>query len=146
MRPQKLASTRTTTRRSTAPGSESEILDLYERFVVEGEDPKQFEALRVELEAEFNPQLAEERELVTRAAGLFWRLRRASTFEKAVIEAYRAERTQTDSEYTKRFHEAFNQARDEAWSPLVKQLLTSRGRKSPSMPFHQKRRTLSRHQ
>lgn len=124
MRPQKLASTRAAKRRSTAPGSESEMLDLSEHFVVGGEDPKQFEALRVEIEADFNPQTAEERELVIRAAGLLWRLRRASAFESAVIEAYRAERTQTDSEYTKRFNEAFNQARDEAGSPLVKQLLT----------------------
>ena len=114
MRPQKLASTRAATRRSTAAGSESEMLDLSEHFVVEGEDPKQFEVLRVELEAEFNPQLAEERELVIRAAGQFWRLRRAGNFESAVIEGYRAERTQTDSEYTKRFNEAFYQARAEA--------------------------------
>ena len=114
MRPQKLTSTRAATRRSTAAGSESEMLDLSEHFVVEGEDPKQFEVLRVELEAEFNPQLAEERELVIRAAGQFWRLRRAGNFESAVIEGYRAERTQTDSEYTKRFNEAFSQARAEA--------------------------------
>lgn len=124
MRPQKLASTRAAKRRTTAPGSESEMLDLSEQFVVGGEDPKQFEALRVELEAEFNPQLAEERELVTRATGLLWRLRRASASESAVIEAYRAERMQTGSEYTKRFNEAFNQVRDEAGGPLVKQLLT----------------------
>ena len=115
MRSQKLASNRASKRRRTAPGSERE---MHEHFVIGGEDPKQFEALAAELEAEFKPQSAE-RELVVHAAGQLWRLRRATVIESAVIEVYRAERAQTDPENRKRYNEAFNQAR----GPLFEQLL-----------------------
>jgi hypothetical protein len=120
MRSQKLASTRAAKRRSTASGSERHMYALPERVVIAGEDPRQLETLREELEAEFNPQSAEQCELVVRAASELWRLRRASVIESALIEAFRTERDQTDPEKCKRYQEAIKQAGEPYFEQLLK--------------------------
>ena len=83
-------------------------------IVLEGEDPRQFEALRAGLERDFDPETVFERELVERLAGLFWRLRRVPGVEAALIkarreEAYdllRSERNSEEwSEYCRRMNE-----------------------------------------
>jgi hypothetical protein len=62
-------------------------------FRLEGEDAEQFDPLRAQLEAEFDPNSVIERELVDRLAGLLWRLRRVPVLEAALIRARRAEIT-----------------------------------------------------
>jgi len=60
-----------------------------QEIVLEGEDADQFDALREQLEAEFDPDSVIERELVDRLAILLWRLRRVPVFEAALIRARR---------------------------------------------------------
>ena len=60
-----------------------------QEIVLEGEDPDQFDALRAQLEAEFDPNSVIERELVDRLAALLWRLRRVPVLEAALIRARR---------------------------------------------------------
>jgi hypothetical protein len=60
-------------------------------IVLEGEDPRQFEALRAGLERDFKPETVFEREFVERLAGLLWRLRRVPGVEAALIKARREE-------------------------------------------------------
>lgn len=55
-------------------------------IVIDGEEPDQFDMLRADLEAEFEPRAGMERELVERLAGLMWRLRRIPAFEAALLE------------------------------------------------------------
>jgi len=87
-----------------------------EQFVIGGENPAMFEALRADLEAEFSPQSAAEHELVLGAALQLWRLRRASVFESAVIEAYRAESAQADPAYRERYFRVFR----EVYEPILR--------------------------
>ena len=54
-------------------------------IVLEGEDPRQFEALRAELEKDFEPDSVVERELVEQLAGSFWRLRRVPQMEAQIM-------------------------------------------------------------
>lgn len=60
-------------------------------ILIPGEDPREFEALCAELEAEFAPAGAVKRELVNDLAALLWRLRRARSFEAHLIRALRLE-------------------------------------------------------
>src|SRR5262245_23724792 len=60
-----------------------------QQIVLEGEDADQFDALRAQLEAEFDPNSVVERELVDRLATSLWRLRRVPVLEAAVIRARR---------------------------------------------------------
>jgi hypothetical protein len=60
-------------------------------LVIGDENPAQFDKLRAELMAEYDPQSALEGELVERLSSLFWRLRRIPAFEAAIIDARRAE-------------------------------------------------------
>ena len=60
-------------------------------LVIGDEDPAQFDKLRAELMAEYDPQSALECELVERLSSLLWRLRRIPAFEAAIIDARRAE-------------------------------------------------------
>jgi len=64
-----------------------------QEIVLEEEDAEQFDALRAQLEAEFDPNSVIERELVDRLAGLLWRLRRVPVLEAALIRARREEIT-----------------------------------------------------
>jgi len=59
------------------------------------EDPKAFDALRAQLEAEFNPRLGLETDLVERLAAYIWRMRRIPVFEAAII-ALGCERAASD--------------------------------------------------
>ena len=54
--------------------------------VIEGEDPREFEALRAGLERDFDPPTTIERELVGDLAALFWRQRRVPRFEAAITQ------------------------------------------------------------
>ncbi len=81
-------------RRSTGPKSElgkartrlnAVKLGLTARDIVIGdEDPKEFETLRAELEADFESRTRIEYELVEQLAGLLWRLRRIPALEAAI--------------------------------------------------------------
>jgi len=64
-----------------------------QEIVLEGEDAGQFDALRAQLDAEFDPSSVIERELVDRLATLLWRLRRVPVLEAALIRARREEIT-----------------------------------------------------
>jgi hypothetical protein len=57
-------------------------------IILEGEDPRQFEALRAGLEEDFEPETVVERELVEQLAGLFWRLRRVLCLEAQILQKY----------------------------------------------------------
>jgi hypothetical protein len=59
--------------------------------LIAGEDPTHFEQLLASLEKDFEPGSGIERELVTRIAGYFWRLRRIPSFEVALLETLRSE-------------------------------------------------------
>ena len=54
--------------------------------VIEGEDPREFEALRAGLERDFEPPTMIERELVENLAALLWRQRRGHRFEAAIFQ------------------------------------------------------------
>lgn len=54
-------------------------------IVIGDEDPAQFELLRKALEEEYNPRSVLARELVERAAGIIWRLRRIPRWEAAIL-------------------------------------------------------------
>jgi hypothetical protein len=54
--------------------------------VIDGEDPREFEALRAGLEREFDVQTMTEHELVGDLAALFWRQRRVPRFEAAITQ------------------------------------------------------------
>src|SRR6516165_5221379 len=56
-------------------------------IVIGDEDPKEFDALRAALEHDLQPSTAYESELVDRAAGLFWRLRRIPAIEAAIVKS-----------------------------------------------------------
>ena len=65
---------------------------LTARLIVIGdEDPDAFEALRADLEADWQPSIRLEQELVERLAVLLWRLRRVPTLEAALVKARQAE-------------------------------------------------------
>jgi hypothetical protein len=70
-----------------------------QEIVLEGESADEFDALRAQYEAEFDPNSAIERELVDSLAVLQWRLRRVPVFEAALIRA-RREATTTRGVYT----------------------------------------------
>jgi hypothetical protein len=55
-------------------------------IVLEGEDPRQFEALRAGLERDFEVESVVERELVEQLAGSFWRLRRVPHLEVGILQ------------------------------------------------------------
>jgi hypothetical protein len=57
-------------------------------IVLEGEDPRQFEALRSGLEEDFEPKTVVERELVEHLSGSFWRLRRVPRAEAQILERH----------------------------------------------------------
>jgi hypothetical protein len=54
-------------------------------LIIDGEDPDQFDTLRADLEAEFDPRPGMELELVERLTGLMWRLRLIPAFEAILI-------------------------------------------------------------
>ena len=65
---------------------------LTAKYIVIGdEDPDEFEALRVDLESDFQPSTRLEYELVDRLAGLLWRLRRVPGVEAALVKARQVE-------------------------------------------------------
>ena len=98
-----LEANRANAKRSTGPKSDagktrSRMNALKHGFstqekVLEGEDADQFDALRAQLEAEFDPNSVIERELVDRLAVLLWRLRRVPVVEAALIHARRGAKT-----------------------------------------------------
>jgi len=61
------------------------------KLVIVGENPDDFDELRVELLEQHDPRSALEFELVERLSGLLWRLRRVPFFEAAIIDARHAE-------------------------------------------------------
>jgi hypothetical protein len=56
-------------------------------LIIVGEHADDFDQLRAELMAEYDPQSALECELVERLAGILWRLRRVPFFEAAIMDA-----------------------------------------------------------
>ncbi len=60
-----------------------------ESIVIGDEDPRAFDLLRAQLEADHNPRPGIERELVERMAVIMWRIRRVPVFEAALIEIRR---------------------------------------------------------
>jgi hypothetical protein len=65
---------------------------LTAKYIVIGdEDPDEFEALRADLESDFQPSTRLEYELVDRLAGLLWRLRRVPGVEAALVKARQVE-------------------------------------------------------
>ena len=57
-----------------------------ESIVIGDEDPRAFDLLRAQLEADHNPRPGIERELVERMAVIMWRIRRVPVFEAAPRE------------------------------------------------------------
>jgi hypothetical protein len=75
---------------------------LTAKYIVIGdEDPDEFEALRADLESDFQPSTRLEYELVDRLAGLLWRLRRVPGVEAALVKARQVEAWQ-NSEHADR--------------------------------------------
>jgi hypothetical protein len=60
-------------------------------IVIGGEDPDEFEALRTDLELEFDPSTRLGLELIDLAAGYLWRLRRGARLEASLMKGYQAE-------------------------------------------------------
>jgi hypothetical protein len=98
---QRLDANRANAKRSTGPKTEagksrSKLNALKhglsaERVVIGDEDPREFEALRAALQRDWQPDTALESELVDQLAGIFWRLRRVSAIEAAIVKARDAE-------------------------------------------------------
>ena len=76
-----------------------------ETVVIRDEDPKAFETLRDDLIREFAPETTLEFQLVDRAAGLLWRLRRVPQIEASLMDVHRLEVEYRDTigHYTKGF-------------------------------------------
>ena len=93
---QRLEANRANAKRSTGPATESGKArskmnalkhgHAAKTIVIDGEDPREFEALRAGLERDFDAQTVTERELVGDLALLFWRQRRVSRFEAAITQ------------------------------------------------------------
>ena len=60
-------------------------------ILIEGEDPRQFQALRAGLERDFAPDTTLAREFVEYLAGILWRLRRVLRLEAEIIKDTRRE-------------------------------------------------------
>ena len=72
---------------------------LTAKYIVIGdEDPDEFEALRADLESDFQPSTRLEYELVDRLAGLLWRLRRVPGVEAALVKARQVEAWQNSED------------------------------------------------
>ena len=72
---------------------------LTAKYIVIGdEDPDEFEALRADLESDFQPSTRLEYELVDRLAGLIWRLRRVPGVEAALVKARQVEAWQNSED------------------------------------------------
>jgi hypothetical protein len=94
---QQIAANRANAKRSTGPktnvGKAQSCKNAWKHgltattLVINGENPKNFELLRAEYEAQFKPRNALQFELVERLAVTTWRLRRIPAFEAALIEA-----------------------------------------------------------
>jgi hypothetical protein len=97
---QQIAANRANAKRSTGPktnaGKVQSCKNAWKHgltaktLVINGENPKNFELLRADYEAQFKPRNALQFELVERLAVTAWRLRRIPAFEAALIEARRA--------------------------------------------------------
>ena len=95
---QRLEANRANAKRSTGPKTEpgkvrSKMNAVRhglsaQAIVIEGEDPRQFEALRVGLERDFAPDTTLAREFVEYLAGILWRLRRVPRLEAEIIKAH----------------------------------------------------------
>ena len=93
---QRLEANRANAKRSTGPSTEpgkvrSKMNALKhglaaKAVVIDGEDPREFEALRAGLERDFDTQTMTEQELVGGLAALFWRQRRVPRFEAAITQ------------------------------------------------------------
>jgi hypothetical protein len=93
---QRLEANRSNAKRSTGPSTEpgkarSKMNALKhglaaKAIVIDGEDPREFEALRAGLERDFDAQTITEHELVGDLAALFWRQRRVPRFEAAITQ------------------------------------------------------------
>jgi hypothetical protein len=93
---QRLEANRANAKRSTGPTTDSgkarSKANALKRglsakaVVIDGEDPRQFEALRASLERDFEPSTVIERELVENLAALLWRQRRGHRFEAAIFQ------------------------------------------------------------
>ena len=72
---------------------------LTAKYIVIGdEDPDEFEALRADLESDFQPSTRLEHELIDRLAGLLWRLRRVPGVEAALVKARQVEAWQNSED------------------------------------------------
>jgi hypothetical protein len=70
-------------------------------IIIEGEDPRQFEALRAGLERDFEAPTVIERELVEDLSVLLWRQRRVPRFEAAIIQRILRDPIADDDEETR---------------------------------------------
>ena len=66
------------------------------QIVIGDEDPQEFEALRANLERDFQPETDFERELVERIASYTWRLRRIPVFEAAYMKFFERQARHSD--------------------------------------------------
>ena len=69
-------------------------------IVIGDEDPEDFERLRMGLQADLEPSSTIALELVDRLAGLFWRLRRISMLEGALLDTMQEQNASTAQDYT----------------------------------------------
>jgi hypothetical protein len=96
-----LEANRTNSKRSTGPRTVAGKAQSRKNAVKHGltakcivlgdEDPEEFEALRANLQMEFEPSSRLRRELIDHLAGLLWRRRRVHALEAALVKAREAE-------------------------------------------------------
>lgn len=84
-----------------------------ETVVIKDEDPRAFEMLQDDLIREFAPETTLEFQLVDRAAGLLWRLRRVPQIEASLMDVHRLEVEYLDADYSKTFTSKALEAQDE---------------------------------
>jgi hypothetical protein len=87
-------------------------------IVIEGEDPRQFEALRAGLERDFEAPTVIERELVEDLSVLLWRQKRVPRFEAAIIQRILCDPIMREDEKTTEI--AYGLIRDDILTKLVR--------------------------
>lgn len=69
-------------------------------IVIAGEDPEEFQRLRMGLYEDFKPASTIALELVERLAGLLWRLRRIPVLESALLDAMQEDNASNENDFT----------------------------------------------
>jgi hypothetical protein len=91
-----------------------------ERVVIGDEDPREFEALRAELQRDCQPDTALENELAEQLAGILWRLRRVSAIEAAIVNARQAAAYESVRSHVERetWHRINNEAQERCYESI----------------------------